>query len=281
MKFESGLINDVRKVNNKVVKTINPKAPHARTLQDYQQIEQLKKHLSQKGISVVFAEEIKSNQIVFPYIDAEVKYKAIDYVSDGHAYIAGQVLGEIHRESPKVFESRLFFDFTTSDDELKKIFEKARANNIKWLKKIDEAYFISLNKKCLSAINNLSSNLMLSHCDFYPHNILWTENNDYYLIDWEFAGLVNPGVEFALGCLAFNNPQFERGYLSIADKPNDDPQDCFWGAINNGWIFWIIYNMKLSLDDSLDQEHAHQAINNLLLYYNDLAQALVNPDIFQ
>jgi len=60
MTFESGLINDVRKEGDVVIKNINPMAPHARKESDYKIIEDLKQKFSANDIPVVIAKEVNS-----------------------------------------------------------------------------------------------------------------------------------------------------------------------------------------------------------------------------
>ncbi len=43
------------------------------------------------------------------------------------------------------------------------------------------------NYELIEASNSLGSNLVLSHRDLDPKNVMWKDNNPY-IIDWEAAG---------------------------------------------------------------------------------------------
>ena len=42
-----------------------------------------------------------------------------------------------------------------------------------------------------SHIPTLRKNLVISHRDCHPKNMLWDSQGQYFLIDWESAGLIN------------------------------------------------------------------------------------------
>lgn len=130
--------------------------------------------------------------------------------------------------------------------------------NAEWVQELSESIddLKKCNEELCEACNLLSENLVLSHRDLDPKNVMWQENNPYF-IDWEAAGYVNPHQELLelLNYWADNgdgelvkenfNALF-NGYISIVGKC-----DVNWDIVLvsgfSGMIGWLNYSFKRSL----------------------------------
>jgi Putative homoserine kinase type II (protein kinase fold) len=112
------------------------------------------------------------------------------------------------------------------------------------------------NLKSYEAQNSLSGNLVLSHRDLDPKNVMWKDNNPF-IIDWEAAGYVNPYQELLemLNYWANNGSgeldklKFEalyHSYVSIAGT-NQVDWDIVLASGFDGMLGWLNYSFKRSL----------------------------------
>lgn len=112
------------------------------------------------------------------------------------------------------------------------------------------------NQESIKAFLSLSSNLVLSHRDLDPKNIMW-ENDNPYIIDWEAAGYVNPYQELleVLNYWANNGngemdkEKFESLYHSYME--NVGRCQVNWETVLasgfRGMLGWLNYSLKRSL----------------------------------
>lgn len=123
---------------------------------------------------------------------------------------------------------------------------------------------IALSDKYSHANESLRGELVISHRDMDQKNVLWTENNNPAIIDWEAAGPTNPAVELFDTALNWSGMAvddeglksfeiFIKGYRSEADPPLTDADTAFIGIIGN-WMEWLEFNLQRATDDSYDAE---------------------------
>ena len=55
--------------------------------------------------------------------------------------------------------------------------------------------FSELDKQSIKSLKTISKNMVISHRDIYLPNILWDNNENPVIIDWESSGLINPSME--------------------------------------------------------------------------------------
>ena len=125
-----------------------------------------------------------------------------------------------------------------------------------------------------SAYLNIAENLFLtprmSHANLDPRNVLWDQNDNCQLIDWEWAGLTDPATE-ALGYalewsgIVYSSLNIEHvelffsTYVKHASKVHiPSAETLFWGWIGLFNLPWI----KLNIERAKNSEHPawYQAI---------------------
>ena len=73
--------------------------------------------------------------------------------------------------------------------------EKIEDNEVKQLLEDNIEYLTELDKKSTTASLKISGNKIISHRDLDLPNILWDNNENPVIIDWESSGLINPCEE--------------------------------------------------------------------------------------
>lgn len=130
--------------------------------------------------------------------------------------------------------------------------------NAEWVQELSESIgdFKKWNKELCEACSLLSENLVLSHRDLDPKNVMWQDDKPYF-IDWEAAGYVNPYQELLellnywadKGNGELDKEKFHvlyKGYISIVEKL-DVNWDIVLASGFGGMLGWLNYSFKRSL----------------------------------
>lgn len=162
----------------------------------------------------------------------------------------------------------------------KKYLEHGKVNDLEWCDALrqhqDKLYQweqISLNAK-----SELNCDLVISHRDLDPKNVLWQEENPI-LIDWESAGTINPLYELLEVAVYWS--QNENGsvskdkFMAVVEAYNNKSENnlsYYKKALEAGYfnqLRWLEYSLKRSLgletcDDQDKQLGAEQVISTLV-----------------
>ena len=157
------------------------------------------------------------------------------------------------------------------DTEIKELL----ASNIDYLKELD--------KKSTTASLKISNNKVISHRDLDLPNILWDNNENPVLIDWESSGLVNPCEElletawdWSGGQEHFDKEKFDCFITTYKNNGGNlnDLNDAILANFKNK-SGWLEYNMKRvckieCLDEEeqqLGQKEVIRVINEIIKFY--------------
>lgn len=154
----------------------------------------------------------------------------------------------------------------------------------KWqhLAKIATEKKISFADKLLSNIDQLlaweslyqQSKLALgryelaSHRDLNPKNIIWINSTSPKIIDWEWAGLINPDMEALSAALEWSGllslqfsassyKAFLQGYYQAGAKISVDPINALHNSLGK-WLDWLAFNIELVSFSTNPAEHQSQ-----------------------
>jgi len=141
------------------------------------------------------------------------------------------------------------------------------------------------NENLIRASERLSSELVISHRDLDPKNVMWSEGKPY-LIDWEAAGYVNPYQEL-LELLNYwaddGKGQLIKGSFDTlynAYRKYDECNIIDWEDVlisgYSGMLGWLDYSFKRSLgiesgteeEIKLGTEQVFGTIEDLIAYEN-------------
>ena len=152
--------------------------------------------------------------------------------------------------------------------------------------------FIDLDKKSIYNLKKISNNMVISHRDFDLSNILWNENDEFVIIDWESTGLINPSMEVI--DLAWNWSGWQKSFdnikfFTIINTYRDNGGDLSdfdeaLIAILKPKFTWLEYNLKritgIECVDEEDRvlgekeiEKNIDEINKFILYCMDFSKS--------
>ncbi len=146
-----------------------------------------------------------SAYMIFPWIEG--KALKVGTVDDKCAEKMGTVLGHIHAINLGLDPEHKDFKkpaFSSGDpDKWSAIISETKAANIPLGDVLAEntEKIRAWSLQACNAVEVLNKNLILSHGDLDQHNVIWRDNFDPAIIDWESAGLQNPFVELLNLCL--------------------------------------------------------------------------------
>jgi Ser/Thr protein kinase RdoA (MazF antagonist) len=185
-----------------------------------------------------------------------------DAVMAGDARRIGELLGRIHALDIDV-DDRVRPDGRAPDGaSWRDLFERGALAKYDWAANA-EARLEELSawtRRYSQGTEALGFELVASHRDLDPKNVLWDSHGEPCLIDWESAGLVSPGVELMEVALAWSGQPigppkrsiFEAvvaGYRATGPSFESEPHaalECCLG----GWLHWLHYNARRSLGDT-------------------------------
>lgn len=122
-----------------------------------------------------------------------------------------------------------------------------------------------LNSKYQNAFPAFNNELVISHGDLDPKNVLWDETCNPVLIDWESSRLVNPTYDIVNAALDWsgittgfiNEEIFEimiKTYINSGGTINSDLLMNIFYGINGNWINWLYYNIIRSINGTSLEE---------------------------
>ena len=191
-------------------------------------------------------------------------------------------------------------DYSKYKDECKAYYDTNIVNWMYYFDKIDNKeikelliknieLFNKLDKKAIESLDLISKNMVISHRDIDLPNVLWNQDNELVLIDWESAGLVNPVMEvidtawnWSGGQKYFDIEKFNI-FIETYKKHNGKLID-FEKALNADYkakFGWLEYNLKRICEiECIDEEEKKlgesevirtiDEINKFYQYYDEI-----------
>lgn len=125
-----------------------------------------------------------------------------------------------------------------------------------------------------NAVPLLRQNLVVSHGDLDPKNVLWTHEYSTHVIDWESARLVNPTQEIlnaAFDWSGINSAILDHKifqtilseYQRAGGKFQIPMLDATLYGIINNWLNWMAYNIEQCLNGSTTQDSRTKSITQI------------------
>ncbi|MCX5922133.1 MAG: phosphotransferase [Candidatus Dependentiae bacterium] len=147
------------------------------------------------------------------------------------------------------------------------------------------------NEKYSHAITQLNKHTLISHGDLDQKNVLWTDDGNPMIIDWEAARLLNPTQDII--CIALDWSGFPSGTINIefftsiinaykkaGGTINKDDIQASFDCIRGNCLNWMAYNIERSLDgddekNKLGIAQVQQTLD-LLVYLTSHIQTLAS-----
>lgn len=115
------------------------------------------------------------------------------------------------------------------------------------------------------AIRTLESRLVVSHGDLDHKNVLWTEDGEPLLIDWESVRRLNPTYELILEALDWSGitgnfnggafADFLAAYRRAGGVIDVGSIDAAVSCVVGDWVNWMMFNVGRAMDLDHPREH--------------------------
>ncbi len=141
--------------------------------------------------------------------------------------------------------------------------DKIENIEIKQLLESNKERFHYLDVNSIDYLNKISDNMVISHRDLDLPNILWDENENPVIIDWESSGLVNPCMElidtawnWSGGQNYFDKEKYQTFIKVYVENGGSlDDYDAALIADFKAKFGWLEYNLKRICDiECIDEE---------------------------
>ena len=297
-RVKGGLLNRMYKVNTTTglyaIKHLNPevmKREHAKANHILaEKIANIAKNnnincIPAKIINGTTLHEIDGNYfLIYDWFDG----KAIDEdeITLEHVKKVASLLAKIHNIDFTNLINECNLGNENSEIDWDFYISKIENNKIKELLVKNKDYLTNLDKKSTKARIEISNNLVVSHRDLDLPNILWDNNNNPAIIDWESSGVVNPCEEvietawdWSGGQYYFDSKKF-KCFLETYQANGgmlDDLDKAIYSNFKNK-SGWLEYNLKRvcrleCLDDEeqkLGEKEVVRVINEIIVFYNNM-----------
>ncbi|MBB6453847.1 thiamine kinase-like enzyme [Salirhabdus euzebyi] len=179
-------------------------------------------------------------------------------VNSSHSEKIGSLLAEIHRTDFSELKIKEELGDNEQTIDWKSYIQKGQKSNAEWvelmLETVDQLY------EWTSLANNanrmLCTNLVISHRDLDPKNVLWNNDNPVF-IDWESAGYINPMHDLIETALYWSEEEIGKidkekffAFINGYKKRYGEVQIDWSTVLENGFLGklgWLEYNLRRSL----------------------------------
>ena len=140
---------------------------------------------------------------------------------------------------------------------------KIKNKNIYNLVKEIKSHFTELDKASIECLKKIKEKKVISHRDLDLPNVLWNNENEPVIIDWETSGWVNPTLEvidtawnWAGGKDFFDKNKYKIFLATyVKEGGNLDDYEIAFKADYKAKLRWFEYNLKrITIFDFLDEE---------------------------
>lgn len=251
---------------------------------------------NRSGIPVSSALSIDGNYLiklddnyymVFDYVDGKIL--SDEEITINHCKKIGNILGKLHLLDYKeiglesnIVEYKKIYDW-------KKYIDNSNFNNMEYKELYLTNYkkYNSLIKRIIECFNRSNINQTICHMDMDPKNVMWNNNNNPIIIDWECATIANPERELLETALCwsgflsnnFNKEKFIsifKEYSKYRSINNIDWYDVICGNLV-GRFEWLKYNLDRSLGIiSNDIEEIKLASNEVIKTIDEINRYLLH-----
>lgn len=119
---------------------------------------------------------------------------ALSQITTEHAKQIGKIVAAIHKANIKLPDLQKLEVHSISEERWHSLVHEGLNHQLPWATtaKINLPTLIVWTQAYQKSKQQLNKNLMISHKDMDPKNVLWCNDTSPVLIDWEGAGFVNP-----------------------------------------------------------------------------------------
>lgn len=213
--------------------------------------------LSAKSFNGNFMQEIENQfYLVFDWVDGiNLKPQGINI---NHCKKIGAILADIHMTD--FSEIGILNDWSNNEELINWNYylKKGQEKNMVWVNELHEIIdkLHNWNVQANKSISLLSSDMIISHRDLDPKNVMWTQDNPI-VIDWESAGYTDPMRELTETAIYWSESELGSidkekfmAFIEGYEKRYGTLQADWETVLINGFsdkLDWLEYNLKRSL----------------------------------
>ena len=204
--------------------------------------------------------------LVYPWTDAAPLGEGV--VSATHALRIARLLAAMHRADVEAPQLATEAEETATADELRDLVRRAKEEELacgdEIAARLEELECICADRAEASEV--LERRQVVSHGDLGQKNVLWSDEGEPVLIDWEGARMVNPTREVLEVALDWSGlragfdetlfARFLRAYQIGGGTIEGQEIDAAVRAVLGAWVDWLVYNAGRALDPEQGQQHA-------------------------
>jgi Ser/Thr protein kinase RdoA (MazF antagonist) len=252
------------------------------TILPVESAENLARHHQQQGLLTRVALKSSNNKylercqqghswMLFPWIEGKIRGQTA--VTPDDALCIGQLLTKIHGAAPTMSGLKLPRWFGVSENHWSDLLQQAEAQELSWAKKIQSSLAVLHHWSTAAAesASLLQTNLIISHRDLSPSNVVWRPDNCPVVIDWEYAGLIHPESELFNTAMIWSFRGEGKFDLAIFDAliagaqiNFSIPKSILLAGFAGFLLEWCEFNMQRSLINAAVSAMASVEIINVL-----------------
>ena len=202
---------------------------------------------------------------VFPWINGLTQCP--DGKKERVSHKIGRLLGQLHRVDFSHMEDLNMEEEAYVQVDWQKIIKQGIYEDlkVKLQQTVDFNFLDQIQARTFKGHQALKK-MIISHRDLDPKNVMWTDDKEPIIVDWEAAGYVNPTFELLEVALYWSENKdasidsnafisFIEGYKSVCDIDYKEMVHV-WDAIHMNKLGWIEYNLKkvLGIESNSYQE---------------------------
>lgn len=212
--------------------------------------------------------------IVFDWIESETLKP--NEIKCSHSEKIGSILADIH--GTDFSELHIKKDLGNNEQSVnwKYYIQQGQISHAEWVESllgiVDKLY--EWSSLAYKANRLLSINLVISHRDLDPKNVLWNKDEPVF-IDWESAGYVNPMHDLVETALYWSKDKTDNivkerffAFINGYKMKGVEIQEDWTTVLENGFLGklgWLEYNLKRSLEiECTDEEEQKLGITQVI-----------------
>lgn len=262
----------------------------------YELTESIAQAFLESGIPAVAALKIEneyvakiSDKLVIVFEWVEGTSLSVQAVPRDQAFLIGKTIAQIHNTNLEIPDLNRNTSTIFSNEHWELLFENFLSEfpeSASWLSK---KLVLDWNKKAKDITEKLQGHRVLSHGDIDQKNVIWKDSEHPFIIDWESAGLVNPGLELmdaALNWGGLVSGEIEEeiikalldGYKSEGAAIAETGSELLSGCIIK-WLPWLEFNMQRAVnakkggeEQKLGFSQTQNTLRNLNLIENNFSR---------
>lgn len=254
-------------------KDINLK--NARVIKNYELSEQIASSFMAQNIPAVCALSQSDRHLliidgcgylVYPWVNAKALDE--DEINEGQALIIASLIAKMHlinlhlagigEPEFDIHDNKHITNLIKQSTQMQLPFADILNSKSSIILEINESY--------LGSIEILKKQTVIGHGDLDPKNVLWLDNKEPLLIDWESARKLNPTYEIVNAALDWSGVTtdlkinlFHKMLKSYSESggliEKLTVEAAFYGVMGN-WINWTVYNINRAINQpDLEQKN--------------------------